>query len=186
MAKLKQDYIDWVLTLNASQLQKEMHNVTEANRELEKSNKSIRDEMNRLRADGKKNTAEFRNLEKAVKDNNRIISENKNKLKELSSHLDTSKMSAAQLAKRMKEVRKEMANTVRALEPEKYRQLEQELEKLQRAYQGALSGTKSLTDKFKGLAKEITKGALTRIGHWFEYHLNPNRFKQAHGSLLMR
>ena len=57
MAKLKQDYIDWVLTLNASQLQKEMHNVTEANRELEKSNKSIRDEMNRLRADGKKNTA---------------------------------------------------------------------------------------------------------------------------------
>lgn len=102
MAKLKQDYIDWVLTLNASQVQKELHNVTEANRELEKSNKSIRDQMNRLRAEGKGNTKEFRNLEKAVRDNNKIIGENKNKLKELASHLDTSGMSASQLSKRMK------------------------------------------------------------------------------------
>lgn len=180
MAKVKQDYIDWVLTLNASQVQKEIHNVTEANRELEKSNKSIRDEMNRLRADGKENTKEFRNLGKAVKDNNRIISENKNKLKELASHLDTSKMSASQLSKRMKEVRKELANTVRALEPEKYKQLEQELEKLQKAYQGTLSGTKNFRDRLKDISKgtEIFKGALMKVGHFVTETL-VNTFRQA-------
>ena len=69
MAKLKQDYINWVLTLNASQVQKELHNVTEANRELEKANKSMRDEMTRLQKDGQANTAGFRNLEKAVGSN---------------------------------------------------------------------------------------------------------------------
>lgn len=180
MAKVKQDYIDWVLTLNASQVQKEIHNVTEANRELEKSNKSIRDEMNRLRADGKENTKEFRNLGKAVKDNNRIISENKNKLKELASHLDTSKMSASQLSKRMKEVRKELANTVRALEPEKYKQLEQELEKLQKAYQGALSSSKGFWGNIKKLSGglEIVQGTLARIGHYIADTL-VNTFRQA-------
>ena len=50
MAKVKQDYINWVLTLNSSQVQKEMHNVTEANRELEKSNRSMRDSMSKLQA----------------------------------------------------------------------------------------------------------------------------------------
>ncbi len=178
MAKVKQDYINWVLTLNSSQVQKEMHNVTEANRELEKSNRSMRDSMSKLQAEGKGNTKEFRNLEKAVRDNNKIIGENKNKLKELASHLDTSGMSASQLSKRMKEVRKEMANTVRALEPEKYKQLEQELERLQKAYQGALSGTKSLTDKFKGLTKEITKGSLAKIGHFITDTI-VNTFRQA-------
>lgn len=34
MAKLKPDYIEWVLTLNASDAQKEIHNLSEKNKEL--------------------------------------------------------------------------------------------------------------------------------------------------------
>ena len=42
MAKLKPDYIEWVLTLNASDAQKEIHNLSEKNKELRDSNKEIK------------------------------------------------------------------------------------------------------------------------------------------------
>lgn len=52
MAKLKPDYIEWVLTLNASDAQKEIHNLSEKNKELRDSNKEIKkgyDRFNRHR-----------------------------------------------------------------------------------------------------------------------------------------
>ena len=51
--KLRKDYIEWVLKLNASQTQREINNLKEGNKELEKSNKSLRSEMSRLAAEGK-------------------------------------------------------------------------------------------------------------------------------------
>lgn len=51
--KLGKDYIEWVLKLNASQTQREINNLKEGNKELEKSNKSLRSEMSRLAAEGK-------------------------------------------------------------------------------------------------------------------------------------
>ena len=47
MAKLKPDYIEWVLTLNASDAQKEIHNLSEKNKELRDSNKEIKKEIGR-------------------------------------------------------------------------------------------------------------------------------------------
>jgi len=41
MAKLSNDYIRWTLTLNTSQTKKEIHNLTESSKELEKSNKDL-------------------------------------------------------------------------------------------------------------------------------------------------
>ena len=51
--KLGKDYIEWVLKLNASQTQREINNLKEGNKELERSNKSLRSEMTRLTAEGK-------------------------------------------------------------------------------------------------------------------------------------
>ena len=48
MAKLKPDYIEWVLTLNASDAQKEIHNLSEKNKELRDSNKEIKKAMTDL------------------------------------------------------------------------------------------------------------------------------------------
>ena len=53
MAKLKPDYIEWVLTLNASDAQKEIHNLSEKNKELRDSNKEIKKAMTDLIATGK-------------------------------------------------------------------------------------------------------------------------------------
>ena len=53
MAKLKPDYIEWVLTLNASDAQKEIHKLSEKNKELRDSNKEIKKAMTDLIATGK-------------------------------------------------------------------------------------------------------------------------------------
>ena len=100
MAKLSNDYINWTLTLNASQTQKEIHNLTESSIELEKSNKVLRERMGQLVQAGQKNSKEYRELNKAIKENNRIVSENKAKVSQLKSQLDLSAMSANQLARR--------------------------------------------------------------------------------------
>ena len=47
MAKLKPDYIEWVLTLNASDAQKEIHNLSEKNKELRDRDKKGYDRFNR-------------------------------------------------------------------------------------------------------------------------------------------
>ena len=62
MAKLKPDYIEWVLTLNASDAQKEIHNLSEKNKELRDSNKEIKKAMTDLIATGKAGGKQWKGL----------------------------------------------------------------------------------------------------------------------------
>ena len=54
MAKLKPDYINWVLTLNATQAQEEFHKLEKDNKELQKQTNASRKAMAQLEAEGKK------------------------------------------------------------------------------------------------------------------------------------
>ncbi len=63
MAKLNPDYINWVLTLNATQAQEEFHKLEKANKGLQKSVNSNRKAMTQLEAEGKKGSAEWVNLQ---------------------------------------------------------------------------------------------------------------------------
>lgn len=60
MAKLKADYINWVLTLNATQAQKEFHRLEKANKELQEDTNANRKALAQLTAEGKKETAEWK------------------------------------------------------------------------------------------------------------------------------
>ncbi len=60
MAKLKADYINWVLTLNATQAQKEFHKLEKANKELQEDTNTNRKALAQLTAEGKKGTAEWK------------------------------------------------------------------------------------------------------------------------------
>ena len=52
-SKLSPDYIEWVLKLNADQAAREMHKVTEANKELSRQQNAARQAMVKLEADDK-------------------------------------------------------------------------------------------------------------------------------------
>lgn len=166
MAKIKSDYISWTLQLKADGVQKEIHNITEANQELKESNKSLRKEMRDLEKQGKAGTAEYKNLNNELKKNNAIVRENGEKLKLLESRLDKTNMSAAQLEKAAKRLRTELRNTVKNLEPEKYRALQKELNEVEKAMGKASKGSSGLGVSLRSLDKitEIIRGTLWSLG----------------------
>lgn len=166
MAKIKSDYISWTLQLKADGVQKEIHNITEANQELKESNKSLRKEMRDLEKQGKAGTAEYKNLSESIKKNNQVLRENGDKLKLLESRLDKTNMSAAQLEKAAKRLRTELKNTVKSLEPEKYRELQRELSGVEKALGKVTHETKGFTLSFASLNRmgEVIKGTLWSLG----------------------
>lgn len=134
MAKLKPDYIEWVLTLNASDAQKEIHNLSEKNKELRDSNKDLKKKMTELIATGKAGGKQWKNLTDRLNSNNKAISENNKKIAECEKRLDKTTMSANQLARKANALRKELRDTVKSLQPEKYAALEKELKEVEKAY----------------------------------------------------
>lgn len=164
MAKLSNDYINWTLTLNASQTQKEIHNLSESSKELEKSNKVLRERMGQLVQAGQKNSKEYRELNKAIKENNRIVSENKAKVSQLKSQLDLSAMSANQLARRARELRRELMNTSHAADPKRFKELQQQLDDVSKAYRRALDGEKGWRTRLKEGMHNVLVGGLMEIG----------------------
>lgn len=166
MAKLKSDYISWTLTLKAEGVQKEIHNITEANQELKESNQALRKEMRNLEKQGKVGTAEYKNLNAQVKKNTEIMKENTEKVKLLESRLDKSTMSAAQLEKMAKRLRTELRNTAKSLEPEKYRALQKELNEVEKAMGKASKGSGGFGASLRSLDKitEVIRGTLWSLG----------------------
>ena len=166
MAKLKSDYISWTLSLKADGVQKEIHNITQGTQELKESNKSLRKEMRELEKAGKTGTAEYKNLNDQIKKNTAIIRENDEKIKLLESRLDKTSMSAAQLEKSAKRLRTELRNTVKSLEPEKYRALERELAQTEKALSKATDASKGFWVSFRSLNRmgEVIKGTLWSLG----------------------
>lgn len=166
MAKLKPDYIEWVLTLNASDAQKEIHNLSEKNRELRDSNKEIKKAMTDLIATGKAGGKQWKRLDEQLKENNKTIGENNKKITECEKRLDKTSMSANQLARKAKALRKELRDTVKSLQPEKYAALEKELKEVEKAYDKTAKKAEGFGTSLLSLnkIKTVLAGVFVTIG----------------------
>lgn len=166
MAKLKPDYIEWVLTLNASDAQKEIHNLSEKNKELRDSNKDLKKKMTELIATGKAGGKQWKNLTDRLNSNNKAISENNKKIAECEKRLDKTTMSANQLARKANALRKELRDTVKSLQPEKYAALEKELKEVEKAYGQATKKAEGFGGSLLSLnkIKTVLAGVFVTIG----------------------
>ena len=166
MAKLKPDYIEWVLTLNATDAQKEIHNLSEKNKELRDSNKDLKKKMTELIATGKAGGKQWKKLDEQLKENNKTIGENNKKIAECEKRLDKTTMSANQLAKKANALRKELRNTVKSLQPEKYAALEKELKEVEKAYGQATKKAEGFGGSLLSLnkIKTVLAGVFVTIG----------------------
>lgn len=180
MAKLKPDYINWVLTLNATQAQEEFHKLEKENRELQKQTTATRKAMAQLEAQGKKGSAEWNNLRKSIEQNSRAISENRAKMDEVSKRFDLATMSANQLKKRLKDLQREFHNTSKATDPKRYEELKNEINKTQQAFYRATDQTDKLKNSFLSLTKtkQVLIGFFAAIGMTV-LNLVVNSFKNA-------
>lgn len=166
MAKLKPDYIEWVLTLNASDAQKEIHNLSEKNKELRDSNRDIKKAMTDLIATGKTGGKQWKRLNEQLKENNKTIGENNKKIAECEKRLDKTTMSANQLARKANALRKELRDTVKSLQPERYAALEKELQEVEKAYGQATKKAEGFGSSILSLnkIKTVLAGVLVTIG----------------------
>lgn len=166
MAKLQPDYIKWVLTLNATQAQEELHKLEKANRELGKQTEASRKEMVQLEAEGKKGSVEWKNLRNSISQNNREMALNRAKMEELRKRLDLGSMSVNQLKTRLKELQREFNNTSRATDPKRYEELRRAISGVRTALDRARSSTSSLRGEFFSLEKmkQVLVGFFNGIG----------------------
>ena len=81
MAKLTPDYIKWVMSLDTNQVQQEIHKLRKEDDELAKKTREVCRAMAELDAQGKRGSAEWKNLDKSLKEYNKEIALNKPKRK---------------------------------------------------------------------------------------------------------
>ena len=168
MAKrnLEPDYIKWVLTLNATQAQEEIHKLEKSNKDLNKSSTELRKRIADLEAQGKKGSTEWKNLRKSLNEYSQEISQNKKKIAELTKQIDLGSMSMNQLKKYLKELQREFNNTSKATDPKRYKELQREINNVREAMRKATSDTSGLRGAFAklGKTKEMLVGFFFGIG----------------------
>lgn len=153
MAKLSPDYIEWVLKLNATQAQEELHKLEKTNRELKAEADANRKAMTQLTAEGKKGSAEWKNLRKATSELSRTMSENRAKMEVVAKRIDFTAMSVKQLRTRLKELQRQFNDTSKATDPKRYKELRGEINKVQAALDKADASARGLRGGFFSLTK---------------------------------
>lgn len=151
--KLEPDYIKWVLTLNATQAQEEFHKLEKKNKELQQQTNASRKAMAQLEAEGKRGSAEWKNLRKSIEQNNKAMSLNRARMDEIAKRFDLTSMSVNQLKKRLKELQREFNNTSKATDPKRYNELRGEINKVQAALDKANAAARGLQGGFFSLTK---------------------------------
>lgn len=162
MAKLSQDKIEWILSLNATQVQEEIHKLTKENKGLKEQLKTAREEMNKFEV----NSPEWKAAASNVAYFNGKLRENKLTIKELEKHIDDETKTLKQLRKELKEANKEFENTSKATHPERYQELQERILQLRDKIKEAAGASEKLSSSWQSVAKlkQVVIGAFLEIG----------------------
>lgn len=187
MAKLTEDQIKWILTIDAKGVQKEIavtsseiNKLAQANKmmaaDMKAAQKQIADqekEMNRLTRAGRENSAAYQQL-KATRDsaradiddytqkiaeNNRAITENKRKLEEMEAGMNINEMSMRQLRQRAAELQKQLDATSASANPGEFKALQKELGQVNSRIFDVKNEGKGLIDQFASMNNPIGSAA---------------------------
>ena len=175
MSKIKEDHITLVIDAKTDKAQQELLELERATRDLSKEMKARQNRMLDLEAAGKKETAEYKNLQAEVRSYSKLIADNNKKLRELRSAMDVNAMTMSQLKKQAKELQVALNDTSKAANPQEYERLASEL----RTVNGRISELKrdasglgesmgkestGIMGKFEGMFSSISGGWTKLVG----------------------
>jgi len=175
MSKIKEDHISLVIDAKTDKAQQELRELERATQDLSKEMKARQNRMLDLEAAGKKETAEYKNLQKEVRSYSKLIADNNKKLGELRSAMDVNAMTMSQLKKHAKDLQKALNDTSKATNPQEYERLASEL----RTVNGRISELKrdasglgesmgkestGIMGKFEGMFSSISGGWTKLVG----------------------
>lgn len=166
MAKLNNDKIAVELDLKAQKAQEEIHRLTKATKELRDQNSQHRKEISRLAATEGDYSAEIKRLNELIRSNKRDIEANNRAMEKARKEIDISRMSAADLGKELKRLKGELNKTSKTLYPERYRELENEIRRVEKALAEATRSTRGFLASLLSLDKIATsiKGFFMGLG----------------------
>lgn len=192
MAKLTDDQIKWVLSLDAGGLQGEINKTTGAIRNLEKDNialarsmkeaekgmKEAAREMEKLTKAGKENTPAFKAAEKVYRENAEDLKELSGRFKEneksivlhneaiktMYSEMKLGDMTMDQLRKRASELQNQLDLTSSSANPKEYKQLGKDLDAVQNQMGILSSKNQNLLQQFAGMNNPVGSAAQAVIG----------------------
>lgn len=142
--KLSEDQIKWILSLDASDAEKGVNQLTKKSIELTNRNKDLRKSMQQLEAQGKSNTENYRKLSEEYKNNSKQISSNRQLVKGLEQQMGVTALSMVQLKRRSQDLQRQLDNTSQALHPDEWNQLN-----------AMLAETRNRMSDLKNAGKEI-------------------------------
>lgn len=180
MAKLKDDQIRWILSLDAKGVQGELTTISSVTQRLIDDNKKLEaelkaatrqmsaaeKEMKKLSAAGKEDSEAFREAQatydsaandvadykKRIRDNTKAITENKAKTEEMVKTLKIEDMTMNQLKQRAYELQKQLDNTSKKADPEVYKALDNELTEVKNRMGELKKGAKDVESSLGGLS----------------------------------
>lgn len=173
MSKLNNDKISVELDLGAQKAEEEIHRLTKATENLRKQNTEHRKEISRLAATEGDHSDEIKRLNERIQENTREIEKNKREITAQEECIDLSRKTAAQLGRELKNLKRELANTSRALHPEKYRDLENQIRGVEKAHAEATRSTRGFLVSLLSLDKIATsiKGFFMGLGMIITTHV---------------
>lgn len=192
MAKLTQDEIKWILSIDAKGVNKEIavtsseiNKLSQANKVMaadmkaaEKQIKETEREMAKLAKAGKEDSDAYRELQatrnsaradiddytRKIGDNNRAITENKKKIEELTAGMDINEMSMKQLRQRAAELKKQLDATSASANPKEFNALQKDLEKVNTRMFDVQNQGKGLVQQFASMNNPIGSAAKSVLG----------------------
>lgn len=154
---LSEDHINWILSLDVSNADKETHKLTVRNNELKQSNKEISKSLREVEIRLRKESKEYKTLSTEVNKNNTKLAKNREALKRLENQQDI--ITLSNLKRRAQNLQKQLDNTSKSLHLKTYAKLDTELNKV-RARMGDL---KHQGDQINISMKNIVKGGIAAL-----------------------
>lgn len=155
--KLNEDQIKWILSLDASEAEKGVNELTKKNAELTNRNKDLRKSMQHLEIQGKKNSAAYLTLSEEYSKNTKQISSNREMMKRLDEQMGLNNLSMTQLKRRAQDLQKQLDTTSQALHPQEWEQLNQQLTATRTRMNELKDSGKAVESQFQQAAKSAGK-----------------------------
>lgn len=144
------------LNLTTQQANEEIHKLIKSTEELRKTNQEYRKEKARLAESEGDHSAEIKRLNEHIDANKRQIEANNREITKWEGKIDLSRKTAAQLGKELKKLKRDLNNTSKAVEPKKYKDLEEQIRRTEKALAEAQRSTRGFMASFMSLDKIAT------------------------------
>lgn len=155
--KLTEDQIKWILSLDASEAEKGVNELTKKNTELTNRNKELRKSMQQLEMQGRKESSVYHKLSEEYSKNTKQISSNREMMKRLDEQMGINNLSMVQLKRRAQDLQKQLDTTSQALHPQEWEKINQQLAATKSRMSELKDSGKAVESQFQQAAKSVGK-----------------------------